>query len=159
MSDDCAGLRPMCSAHSGITAVREARIAVRHNTPRPEDSRTRQCSLANDHIVGLVTISIGLVVVDSTYDDVVGSSSLMNNETITAMPIHTAPTANAPWIPRNDCAAAPTNGPTNEPMRSMPPSSDMARARCDTGTATARYDCRARLKPAPAIPIIKIPTV
>src|SRR5690625_5748460 len=159
ISEACDGLSPKWSAHNGITAVREARRAVRHNTPRPEDNNTRQCSLANDHIVGLVTISMGLVVVDSTCDVDAGSlSSRMNSETITAIPMHTAPTANAPCIPIAVCAAAPKNGPIKEPTRSMPPSNDMARARCEIGTATARYDWRARLNPAPAIPISRTPT-
>ena len=63
-----------------------------------------------------------------------------------------AAAANAPSSPSGACAAAPRNGPRNVPIRTVPPSVDIARARCVAGTATARYACRARLNPAPAMP-------
>src|SRR5699024_9910839 len=131
INDACAALRPTCSAHNGMTAVRDARIADRHSTPSPADNKVLQCSLASDVMVGLVTISMGFVVVDSNVADLAAgsTSSSTNNDTTTATPIHAAPTAKAPCMPINACAPPPKNGPTNEPMRTMPPSSDIARAR------------------------------
>ena len=61
--------------------------------------------------------------------------------------------ANAPSRPLAACTAAPRNGPRNTPIRMVPPSVDIARARWLGGTATARYACRARLKPDPAMPM------
>ena len=65
-------------------------------------------------------------------------------------------TAYAPWMPNFRITAAPMNGPMKAPIRLTPPSVDMARARRGTGTTTAMYDWRARLKIDDATPMTRI---
>ncbi len=55
-----------------------------------------------------------------------------------------------------DTRTAPAKGPRNSPIRKVPPSVDIARARIRIGTASVRKACRARLKTAPANPVTVI---
>jgi len=74
-----------------------------------------------------------------------------------ATPHATRWTQYPPSVPTAVIAAAPTNGPTNEPIRLTPPSVDSALARSSYGTASVTYVCRATPHTAPAKPIPATP--
>ena len=142
-----AGLICSCSAHSGITTGRTARNAPTAMIAAPSVTNTGRCSRSTARVPACFSPGRPASAKSAPGGD---GTAYITASASTAAARYTQYTL---AVPHRVSAAAPRNGPANNPIRCVPPKVDSARARSPYGTASVTYVCRASPHADLAIPV------